>query len=584
MPVPVVCPECAKKLKAPDKARGKALKCPSCGGRVPVPAGDSAAGAGQTSKPRRKKSQRREPVAAAGGGTGEFLVGLDLSRAEDHETEVCPRCGTMIEEEEGVAPPQECPKCGADLLTGGKGATARRKDRFKDRGEDPKVYYSKAPGDALTFLKKNVDVGVRLSLLTLFASAIACVCWILVIYCANTPPKMFWGLPAVVGTLFIPGCLWVLQEAVTGLTFDGKQKFKRFRFDALDCVSKAPRMVVWAAVAVWPMTVLDLIAFAAWLAMGLSPAILAASLALHAVVAFLFWPAGLGHMAMPVSGPGWNFLKVASGTAKNLGPVLFWAALTFAAFLPFLAVAGGTAALSGNRVSGAVNAMQANAAVYRAAAAEAAEAKKDEVRVDEGSLATIDWTAFMIPGVALIPLAFLFGFAAVYASRPAGLLAKMFRPSLGLITLAKEKKYVPKTKRRSELDDLDEPEGEGMTWGGVGLALVLALVVGAVGGFAYSMLGENVGIASGIGKGIFWGGWLLGLIAGLILLSAAFKESIVWGLAYIFVPVAGLIFIVMHWEQTKHAFVMNVGSVVIAIGGLVLAIATGGDMPFIFAE
>ncbi|MFH5803376.1 hypothetical protein [Alienimonas sp. DA493] len=576
MPVPVVCPECAKKLKAPDKARGKALKCPSCGGRVPVPAEGGAAAAPAA---KRKKTRRREPVAAGPPETGEFIAGLDLSRVEDRETEVCPRCGTVIEQEEG-AEVSECPKCGADLLTGGQGATARRKQKYKARGEDPRVFYSTAAGDAFAFLKKNVDVAVRLGVLTLLAGGIACACWVIVRYCAFTPPKLFWGLPAVVGTLFVPGCLWVLQEAVTSLTFDNKQKFKRFRFDVLDCVAKAPRIAIWAAVAIWPMTVLDLIAFAAWMVMDAGPTIFLGSLALHALATFLFWPAGLGHMAMPVSAPGWNFFTVASGTAKNAGPVLFWAALTFAAFLPFLGVLGGTAAVSGQRVVDTLNAMESNGAVYRAAAAEAAEAKRDDVKVEESALKTIDWNAFLIPGVALVPLSFLFGFGAVYAARPAGLLAKMFRPSLGLITLAKEKKYVPKMKRTDELGDLmDDKEPEGLTWQKVGAIVGVTAVLGLVGGFAFSSLGDNVSLLTGIGTGLGMACGLSGLAAGLTQIAIAFSEDWKWGVGHL-IPIAnvfvGLAFLVMFWNRMKYVFVWSVGVTLLQFLAFALQVAGGG--------
>jgi predicted RNA-binding Zn-ribbon protein involved in translation (DUF1610 family) len=37
MPIPVVCPACATKLRAPDHAAGRKTKCPKCGGPVAVP-------------------------------------------------------------------------------------------------------------------------------------------------------------------------------------------------------------------------------------------------------------------------------------------------------------------------------------------------------------------------------------------------------------------------------------------------------------------------------------------------------------------------------------------------------------------
>jgi membrane-associated protease RseP (regulator of RpoE activity) len=39
MPFVIACPSCKAKLKAPDNAIGKAVKCPSCGSAIPVRAG-----------------------------------------------------------------------------------------------------------------------------------------------------------------------------------------------------------------------------------------------------------------------------------------------------------------------------------------------------------------------------------------------------------------------------------------------------------------------------------------------------------------------------------------------------------------
>ncbi|MEM9702027.1 MAG: hypothetical protein AAF907_06250 [Planctomycetota bacterium] len=567
MSVPVVCADCGKKLKAPDKARGKTLKCPACSGRISVPA---AGGAAVASKSRRTKKRQPEPAMA---GTGEFLAGLDLSRAEDRDTEVCPACGYVLETEEDLEA-EECPQCGADLFTGGKGATALRKERFKDRGEDPKVFYSKAAGDAWTFLKKNAGIGGRLGLLTAISSLIGAACWVMVAYCANTPPKLFWGLFASVGTLFVPGCLWVLQEAVTDLTFDNKQKFKRFRFDVLDCVSKAPRMVVWAAVVAWPMLLLDAIGLAVWF-FAETPWALVGALALHVLVAFLFWPVGLGHMAMPVSSPGWNFMKVAPGAGKNVGPIAYWAMLTFAAFLPCLAVLGGTAAFSGSTVNGVLNVMADNGALIRAAQAKAEESKQEYRAPD--NFAEVDWYAFIIPGVALIPASFLFGFGAVYASRPAGLLARMFRPSLGLITLAKEKKYVPKIKRRSELDELDGDDGPGLTFKMVALMLVANVVLGPVVGVILSFSLENTSLLGGAGLGMMGASILFGFFARLTFLQAAANESTTWRWI-VKLPLGELAFVISHFDAAKYSFVWQTGCTILLFVGMAVALIGGYDL------
>ena len=547
MPVQVACPDCAASLKAPDKARGKALKCPKCGGRVPVPAAEKAR------------------AQAAGPGTGEFLAGIDLSRAEDTSAEVCPKCGTEVFEED-----VECPKCGADLVTGGKGVSLRRKERFKHRGEDPKVFYGKAAGDAWRFLLKNKDVAVRLGVLASFAAVSAAGFGLMVKYCAFVPPKMFWGGLAVVGVLFLPGCLWVLQESVTELTFRGKDKFKRFRFDTLLCVSRGPRVAAWAMVALFPLTILDVAAWAGVAVMGMPPVILYAALGVHAVCAFLCWPAGLGHMAMPVSSPGWNFATVSGGTLANLGPVLLWAALTVAAFVPSLAAAGGAAAYAGADVARAVGTLDTNAARARAAAA---ENKSGPVEYE-----SVDWKAFLVPAAVVVPCAFLFAFGAVYAARPAGLLAKTFRPSLGLVTLAKEKKYVSTTRKKDEFGDfVDGGDEDALTVKTVWLILAanlgLGLVVGAIASFSF----EGYGPVQGAGLGVVFLGFLFSLGARFAFTQQVHEAGFLWKLVCM-IPLGEFVFTATHFEDAKLPFFWEIGCFVLMVVGLGIAAAGGLDV------
>ena len=559
MSVKVACPDCAATLKAPDAARGKALKCPKCGGRVPVPAAAKAAA----------RTRRKAPVAA---GTGEFLANVDLSRAEDTGAEVCPKCGVVVSEED-----VECPNCGADLVTGGKGLTQRRKAKFKSRGEDPRVFYSKAPGDAWRFLTKNADVGVRLGVLASVASTASALCGLMVLYCAYVPPKAFWGGLGVIGVLFLPGCLWVLQEEVTDLTIRGKDKFKRMRFDTLLCVSRGPRVLGWAMVALWPLTILDFGAWAGVAILELPAALVFAAVGAHAVAAFFCWPAAMGHMTMPVSSPGWNFLKLAKGTLANLGPALFWAVLTLAAFVPFLAAVGGVAAVAGPRLVDAAATLNANTAAVRVA--EAAEFGSPEPQQ-----ADFDWGALLIPGVALVPCAFLFAFGALYAARPAGLLARSFSPSLGLVTLAKEKKYVSTTRKKDEFGDyIDGGEGDALDFKKVGLILAanlgLGLVVGGIASFSF----PEVSVTQGMGLGVLALGFLFALGARVAFLQSTDEAGAMWK-AICFLPLGELAFTAAHFEEAKYPFFWEVGCVLLMIGGFALAVAGGLDPEAFFAS
>jgi glutaredoxin len=51
----------------------------------------------------------------------------------------------------------------------------------------------------------------------------------------------------------------------------------------------------------------------------------------------------------------------------------------------------------------------------------------------------------------------------------------------------------------------------------------------------------------------------LTLIGSLMLLVAAFRQGILWGLAYLFVPFAALVFLIIHWREAKAGFFVSLG-------------------------
>ena len=102
MPVKVRCSSCERVIDAPDRARGKAVKCPQCGKPVRVPA-EAAAPAG----PAGKKAGARPPSSSM------VIANLDLDRLEDADTRICPKCGAEVSVED-----TECPECQVNLVTG----------------------------------------------------------------------------------------------------------------------------------------------------------------------------------------------------------------------------------------------------------------------------------------------------------------------------------------------------------------------------------------------------------------------------------------------------------------------------------
>jgi len=58
------------------------------------------------------------------------------------------------------------------------------------------------------------------------------------------------------------------------------------------------------------------------------------------------------------------------------------------------------------------------------------------------------------------------------------------------------------------------------------------------------------------------------LFYGIILIVRAFKIHVLWGLAYLFVPFASIVFLFKHWDVAKQPFIrsmMGFGVVMIVL-------------------
>lgn len=62
-------------------------------------------------------------------------------------------------------------------------------------------------------------------------------------------------------------------------------------------------------------------------------------------------------------------------------------------------------------------------------------------------------------------------------------------------------------------------------------------------------------------------GALFVLIYGFQLLFLAFEASIWWGLAYLFIPLAALVFLLLHWQDAKGPFVRKMFGLGLALLG-----------------
>jgi hypothetical protein len=69
-------------------------------------------------------------------------------------------------------------------------------------------------------------------------------------------------------------------------------------------------------------------------------------------------------------------------------------------------------------------------------------------------------------------------------------------------------------------------------------------------------------------------GLITALIGWIWFLVAAFRESILWGLACLFLPIVSLIFLILHWNEAKRPFFVQL----LAMALLIAAAVLGGGL------
>ena len=71
-------------------------------------------------------------------------------------------------------------------------------------------------------------------------------------------------------------------------------------------------------------------------------------------------------------------------------------------------------------------------------------------------------------------------------------------------------------------------------------------------------------------------GFILAVVGGIWLLVVAFQTSILWGICTLLIPFVSLVFVVMHWQQSKNPFLLQIA------GGVLIGIAAAmapGQIP-----
>ena len=70
-------------------------------------------------------------------------------------------------------------------------------------------------------------------------------------------------------------------------------------------------------------------------------------------------------------------------------------------------------------------------------------------------------------------------------------------------------------------------------------------------------------------------GSLVTFVGTIMFLVAAFRQSVLWGLAVLFLPFANIVFLIKYWYEAKKAFFIQLIGVGISIIGIIVGAAVG---------
>jgi hypothetical protein len=495
MPVKVKCSTCQKVLSVPDSARGKAVKCPVCETRIPVPAdtGDSPA--------------KKPAKAAKKDADDDFLGSLDLRNVEDRKARVCPKCGCdlkNLDEDE-----TECPDCGYDTATGGMGAAAKKRAL---KGPDPDKFFKGLWTDGWKFVGRNKGLAFRSIMYTLLASMLAAFSTFMFLYNSTWPPRVFFGLVTAVCLMVIPGWYWFADVFIIQNAMEKRDKIKRLNFDFFTASALGIKFFAWNIAFAGPILAIPAAIGSLLVRNGSPTYVLGILVGVGYIPVLLAFPGVMGHMAMPISHPGWMFWKIIPTLGQTLKGSLVWVLLALSTNIVTIGTLSAMAAIYGNDVAGVVNVMESNADIHRrkwAAENKPKVQKKGEVApAIEAPIpdpVPVNFKPLIMPAV-LWCVAFLpFGFTALFNMRTNGQFVFYFRPALGLIGQAKQYKYKA-TISRDEDDEYKPKSTKVALLEAIAVTGILA-IVGGVGGLVVSTL-FNFDLAASILVGVICGGAL----------------------------------------------------------------------------
>jgi hypothetical protein len=77
-------------------------------------------------------------------------------------------------------------------------------------------------------------------------------------------------------------------------------------------------------------------------------------------------------------------------------------------------------------------------------------------------------------------------------------------------------------------------------------------------------------MTSGFGGILVIFGLIIFVVGGFWFLVRAFTESVLWGLAVLFVPIVCVFFLIVHWQNAKHPFFVQLLGVAVMLLGTFL--------------
>lgn len=545
MPVKVRCPECEKVLNAPDRARGKAIKCPACGSAVRVPAGTASAGA----KPAARKPVKK--VAAPPPSSSGMIVNLDLDKIEDTETRICPKCGKDVDPED-----LECPSCHVNLETGL--LSEKNKAELSRKGPNPKLFYKEFFKDGIDFWKKEKRLSIRLTIL--WVLLVFSFLWSVYLSLWSVKPLVrdFWMFIATIEILIPPGLTWNLHTVIIDATMRKKKKLGKYTFDRFLGAALGLKLITWFLIVAAPLHIAAIV-FLILGARGMPVAMLVAAALEGAAFVFasLLFPIASAHMAMPITVRGWMINKMSKPFFRTMPAVLYWCLFFYLTLLAPIACVAVSGAVWGKGIVEQYEKANVRSAIHGAKAEIDGIPKGKDIPQDLQDIAkqtepTIDFSVLYLPSVLLLSGAAVFGMTAVFSMRTNGQYARYFLDQLDLETMVAEVTYVPKARNLGEF----EAQKAELSWKPVLIGMALAFVVPV-------LMGASIGMSfyTGALQGITWGL----LVAGGVMSNVGFW----WFVAALIKKLMG-----RSGAQMKFAAVVWLAGTFCSTAGVVILITT----------